>query len=129
MRSLPPPPAWLARVLESRHFRFGLPFVVLVVGAPFVLKDLNQVRYEYTGQKKVIENINKTADDLGLKRRPTEELTIENLHKETEDKYQSEDYAMVRGPRPWETDSELHQAARANKKIKAVVKGRQDYGI
>ena len=35
---------------ENRHLQFGAPLLVFVVGLPFFLKDVFQVRYDYRGQ-------------------------------------------------------------------------------
>ena len=34
---------------ENRHLQFGAPLLVFVVGLPFFLKDVFQVRYDYRG--------------------------------------------------------------------------------
>ncbi len=97
----------------------------LVVGAPFLLKDLQAGRYEYRRVKAVSRELEDTSREKGIARRPREEVTAEKLHQEYMEKDYQDDYEIVRGPRPWE-ESDL---GRGNRRVKEVVKSGASYGL
>ncbi len=71
-------------------FRYGVPFLVLVVGAPFVLKDLFGARFEYRRVTAVSREQEEHIKELGLKKKEKEEVSPEKLHEE----YMKRDYQV-----------------------------------
>ncbi|XP_034240861.1 cytochrome c oxidase assembly protein COX16 homolog, mitochondrial isoform X2 [Thrips palmi] len=79
---------------RSKHFNFGLPFLLFVVGGSFALKEFAKVRYEFT-------HVN--PFDL-----PIEEK-IESVRVDPEKEYDNimnkidlDNWENKRIPRPWE---------------------------
>lgn len=95
---------YFARIKENRHFKYGAPFFILIVGAPFILQRLCSVRYEYRNQQLMTPE--QEAELFGknskIKKRPDSENTLEKIYEETMKKIgdKTDDYQMVRGPRP-----------------------------
>jgi len=87
----PPLPAWTRRLLANKHFRYGVPFMSLIVGAPLVLKDLYQVRIDAKRAKLVQDQFKEAGITFT---EVDEEKVLEKYVKEVED-----DYEMIRGPR------------------------------
>lgn len=98
----------LKKLGNNRHFSYGVPFVIFVVGAPVVLKDLMSWRYEYRNQRLWTPEEEAKLQASRVKLKPPEERTVEYIYEEHMKKEEKnmEDYKMVRGPRPWEEPSE-----------------------
>ncbi len=120
-------PPWLSRVAANKHFKYGAPFLTLVVGAPFLLKNLQAARYEHRRVKEVSRELQESARDRGISMKDKEEVTPEKLHQEYMQKDYQDDYEIVRGPRPWEKDS--LPVRRDNKTTRTVEKSSASYGV
>lgn len=100
------------KLKKNKHFMYGMPFVILVVGAPHVLYHINTVRYEYRNQKWINEQFKQKEEEAlkgtGIRRKPPEECTVEKIYEDHMKKHEAEldDYKMIRGPRPWEQPSD-----------------------
>jgi len=97
------------RLNENRHFKYGAPFMLLVVGSPFVLKPLMSVRYEYRNQKLFTpeqqEEFN--ARHKNIKLRDPSEITLEKIYEQKVENT-PDDYENIRGPRPWEDNTDYN---------------------
>jgi hypothetical protein len=106
----------IAPLLSNKHFRYGLPFISLLLGATFTLREVRQGRYDFSKVKSIDP---KDLEALGIegevKSPPIEEVYDEYMKKDFK-----EDYEMVRGPRPWEEDSS--ERAKNNPKLPRPVR-------
>ncbi len=88
-----------------RHLKYGVPFVALVVGSPFLLKEFQQVRFEYKTQKAASKELVDALNERGIEKRDVDiNKVLADVQKEVVD-----DYQIVRGPRPWEEPSEEYK--------------------
>lgn len=88
----------------NKHLRYGVPFLTLIVGSTFVIKDLAQLRYDYRKVKNVAMD---EAEKYGQMRKKQEEdkgesatnvdkqKTTEQYHEEYMKKDFQEDYTIV----------------------------------
>ena len=81
--------------------------------------------YEYSRVKRVAKQLDEGAKEVGIEKRPAEEVTPEKLHEEYMKRDYQDDYEMVRGPRPWE-ESKL---GKDNKIVPRVEKSLKSYGV
>lgn len=89
-------------ISENPHFKFGVPFMILVVGGSFGLQWYAQLRYEAQKEKRTIL---KTKEVQRLMGGPSEPVTIEEHYKEYKKKVDIDNWKNIRGPRPWESDN------------------------
>ena len=89
----------IRQILNNKHFKYGVPFFSLIVGAPFIIKDFQQVKFDYTGQKKFNEEFNSGLENKGIDKH---DVTPEEVYESYMKKEYQDDYEQVRGPRPWE---------------------------
>ena len=92
----------LRNVIQSRHFKFGLPFIGLLVGASFGLTNVTSHRYEFRKTKGLQKEDIEALREKGILKKPEESL--EKLHEEYMQKQYSENYENLRIPRPWEDE-------------------------
>ena len=92
----------LRNVIQSRHFKFGLPFIGLLVGASFGLTNVTSHRYEFRKTKGLQKEDIELLREKGILKKPEESL--EKLHEEYMQKQYSENYENLRIPRPWEDE-------------------------
>lgn len=90
------------RIRNNKHFKFGLPFLVLVVGSTFLLKPLGQIRYNYRQTSQESQN---DIEKYGLGASGKDKPSMEDVHEDYMNKTFTDDYSMKRGPRAWEPDS------------------------
>ena len=88
-------------ILDSPHFKYGLPFMITVVGGSFCLKWYSQLRYEVQKEKRTITRTKEIQKLIGQ----TEPITIEDFYEEYKKKVDIDNWKNIRGPRPWETDN------------------------
>lgn len=119
-----------ARLLGSIHFRYGAPFMLLVVGSSFALEKVAKARYDYPRHAILVDEFDRSQlRDKGLEKRPEQDLeeVYEGYVRSGDaDRYQGD---IVRGPRPWEHNPEHEKRLRENKKVPRVVKSSESYGI
>ncbi len=92
---------------KNRFVRFGVPFLILLVGGSFGLEHFARLRYDFRKTKRLKLEEVEEATGLKLKSeedRPTIEKEVEKLKNQDLDHWQN-----IRGPRPWE-DSKTMQA-------------------
>ncbi|XP_050529305.1 cytochrome c oxidase assembly protein COX16 homolog, mitochondrial [Daktulosphaira vitifoliae] len=84
-------------ILKNKFFKYGAPFILLVVGGSFGLKEFSQVRYDYRKVKLISpEELKKQ----GIEMKPRGSVTIETEYKKLMDTVNLEDYTNKRIPRP-----------------------------
>jgi len=82
--------------------------MVLVVGSPFILQHITSVRYEYRRVELWTPEKEQELARKGIRVKPASENTLEKIYEETV-KNTPDDYEMLRGPRPWEDNSDYHK--------------------
>lgn len=84
-------------VLKNKFLRFGAPFILLIVGGSFGLKEFSQIRYDYRKVHLI------SPDELqkqGIIMKPRGSVTIETEYKKLVEQVNLEDYENKRIPRP-----------------------------
>lgn len=84
---------------KSKQFRNQfLPFMILLIGGSFFLKEFTKLRYKY---KKVTEyNVYKEAEAMGIP--ITKPRSLEEEYERTMSKIDLDNWENVRIPRPWD---------------------------
>ncbi|XP_042226923.1 cytochrome c oxidase assembly protein COX16 homolog, mitochondrial-like isoform X2 [Homarus americanus] len=96
-----------SRFLKGKFMRFGAPFLVLVVGGSFGLKEFSQIRYDFRNRKNITKE---DAEKLGIPMKPQAEVTLETEYKKIT-KIDTSNWENIRGPRPWEDGNKLYEEA------------------
>ena len=87
----------MVRFFETKLFRHFLPFVILVVGGSFYVREFTAVRYKY--RKVQSYDIRHQLEKEGIEM--NEPTTLE-LEYEKMKELNIDDWENVRIPRPWE---------------------------
>uniref|UniRef100_A0A2A4JRE3 Cytochrome c oxidase assembly protein COX16 homolog, mitochondrial n=1 Tax=Heliothis virescens TaxID=7102 RepID=A0A2A4JRE3_HELVI len=87
----------LSALSKRRSFKYGLPFILFMVGGSFGLREWTQIRYQFSKVKGVSKE---EAEKMGLNREKT--VTLEQTYEEIQ-KLDIDNWENKRGPRPWET--------------------------
>lgn len=83
--------------LKSKFIRFGAPFILLVVGGSFGLREFSQIRYDHRKIKLISpEELKKQ----GIEMKPRGSVTIETEYKKLIEEVNLEDYENKRIARP-----------------------------
>ncbi|CAI6350917.1 unnamed protein product [Macrosiphum euphorbiae] len=83
--------------LKNKFFRFGLPFMLLVVGGSFGLREFSQIRYDHRKVKFISpEELRKQ----GIEMKPRGSVTIETEYKKLIEQVNLDNYENKRIPRP-----------------------------
>ncbi|KAL4710997.1 hypothetical protein ACJJTC_017962 [Scirpophaga incertulas] len=88
----------LTNLYRNRFYRFGVPFLLFVVGGSFGLKEWTQIRYEFSQVKGVSKE---EAKKMGLDK--TRDVTLESVYEDIQ-QLDIDNWENKRGPRPWETN-------------------------
>lgn len=84
-------------LLKNNFLRFGVPFVLLIVGGSFGLKEFSQIRYDHRKVKFVSpEELKKQ----GIEMKPRGSVTIETEYKKLIEQVNLDDYQNKRIQRP-----------------------------
>lgn len=87
----------MKNVINNKFFRFGAPFILLVIGGSFGLKEFSQIRYDHRKIKRISpEELKKQ----GINMKPKGSVTIETEYKKLLDQVNLENYENKRIPRP-----------------------------
>ncbi|XP_050304040.1 cytochrome c oxidase assembly protein COX16 homolog, mitochondrial [Anthonomus grandis grandis] len=92
----------LDRFFKRKFVRFGLPFLILMVGSSFGLKEFTKLRYEF---KKVSPVSHEEAKKMGVEMKKPGEVTLEGEYEKLKS-MDIDNWEQVRGPRPWEETAE-----------------------
>lgn len=83
--------------MNRRSFKYGIPFLLAIVGGSFGLKEFAQLRYTFSKKSTVKEDIKRS----GMEVKDQKESSIEKQYEKLKD-MDLDNWEQVRGPRPWE---------------------------
>ncbi|CAG5130525.1 unnamed protein product [Candidula unifasciata] len=104
-----------AQIMKRRFLKTGLPFIVLVAGGSFFLKEFTGIRYQFRQGMKMSKE---EAEKLGIKF-----VSLEEVVKEME-QMDVDNWENIRGPRPWEDSKSMQNEQRESLKKKNLVDNR-----
>ncbi|XP_068215148.1 cytochrome c oxidase assembly protein COX16 homolog, mitochondrial [Palaemon carinicauda] len=93
--------------LQNRSVKVGIPFLLLIVGGSFGLKEFAQLRYDFRNRRSVTKDM---ADKLGVPMKEPENVTLEAVYSGVS-QLDTTNWENKRGPRPWEENNELYSEA------------------
>ncbi|CAH0724945.1 unnamed protein product, partial [Brenthis ino] len=85
---------------NTKSIRYGLPFVIFIIGGSFGLREWTQIRYQFSNVKGVTKD---EAEKMGLHRERN--VTLEEAYEEIKS-LDIDNWENKRGPRPWEQNIE-----------------------
>lgn len=88
----------LKKLLQNKHFRFGAPFMIAVVGGSFGLQIFSQLRYDIQKESKITLKTQQ-IQALAATNKTT---TLEDAYEEYKQTVDLDNWKNIRGPRPWE---------------------------
>lgn len=91
-------------LLRNKHFRFGVPFLIAVVGGSFVLQYYSQLRYDIHQERHIMTKT-KAIQDL-VKPKP---VSLEEEYEEYKKTVDLNNWTNIRGPRPWEGNEDFKE--------------------
>lgn len=86
------------QIARSRAFRYGMPFVSLLVVGSFGLSEFSSIVIDKREQK----NRMLSAEETLAFQKTVEKVDVEDEYHKTMDKLDIEHWENKRGPRPWE---------------------------
>ncbi|XP_018565346.1 cytochrome c oxidase assembly protein COX16 homolog, mitochondrial-like [Anoplophora glabripennis] len=84
--------------LKKKSIKYGLPFLLVVLGGSFGLKEFAQLRYQFS---KVSVVRPEEMKKYGIEMKKPGEVTIDTEFEKVK-KLDIDNWEQVRGPRPWE---------------------------
>lgn len=97
-----------SHLFKSRFVRHGLPFLSLIVGGSFLLKEYATLRYQF--RKSEITTAKEIAKKTGIEAKQ-EPVTLEKIYDEMK-KEDIDTWVNIRGPRPWEDSKTVQDLQR-----------------
>lgn len=88
-------------ILNSKHFKYGAPFLIMVVGGSYGLKFYSQLRYDIMKERHIMTKTKELRDMIGADK----QTTIEEEYDEYNKTVNINEWKNIRGPRPWENDN------------------------
>jgi len=90
--------------LASKHWKFGVPFLTLGVGASYGLKYFTSIRYDPANSKGryLTSEEKRKQDKEGMPALMLQNVDLEKALKDHVGEDRMEDWENIRGPRPWE---------------------------
>lgn len=91
------------KIKNNKHFKYGLPFLIVVVGGSFVLKLYTKLRFEIKDERIVVTKTKEIQKLTGVQIKP------KSLEEEYEDYMKTQnldDWQNKRIPRPWEKNQD-----------------------
>ncbi|XP_071449706.1 cytochrome c oxidase assembly protein COX16 homolog, mitochondrial [Hetaerina americana] len=85
-------------LLKSKSFRYGLPFILLMIGSSFALEQFSQIRYRVAKRSPVTPEL---LEGYGVKMKKPGEVTLETEYEKIKN-LDIDNWTNIRGPRPWE---------------------------
>lgn len=89
------------KILNSPHFKYGLPFIIVVVGGSFGLQIYSQIRYDVQAENRIVAKTDALKALAGNKK----PITLEEAYEEYKKEVDLDNWKNIRGPRPWENDN------------------------
>lgn len=87
----------LIKLKKNKFVRVGAPFILLVIGGSFGLREFSQIRYDY---RKVQFISPEELKKQGIKMKPRGSVTIDSEYQKLLEQVDLEDYDNKRIPRP-----------------------------
>lgn len=97
----------LQELSKHRFFRYGVPFLIFVLGGSFGLKEFTSLRYEFSTRSPVNPEM---AEKYGVKMKKPGEVTLESEFEKLK-KLDIDNWTNIRGPRPWESNEQQKESA------------------
>ncbi|KAM7361104.1 cytochrome c oxidase assembly protein COX16 homolog l(3)neo43 [Cochliomyia hominivorax] len=91
------------KLKRNKSFKYGVPFLILMVGGSFGLQEFTRIRYQFSKQQTVTPE---EMEEFGISMKKPEEVTIDKVYNETIKTLNIDDWENKRGPRPWEENFE-----------------------
>ncbi|XP_063829785.1 cytochrome c oxidase assembly protein COX16 homolog, mitochondrial [Ostrinia nubilalis] len=88
---------------KRKSLKYGLPFLLFIVGGSFGLREWTQIRYQFSQVKGVSRE---EAEKMGLHK--ARDVTIENVYEDIQ-KLDIDNWENKRGPRPWEDNQQTNK--------------------
>ncbi|XP_076645432.1 cytochrome c oxidase assembly protein COX16 homolog l(3)neo43 [Halictus rubicundus] len=88
----------MSQFFQTKIFRYFVPFMVLVVGGSFALREVAEIRYKYRSTTSY--DIRKDAEKLGIQMKKSDSL--EEIYEDMQKNVNISNWENVRIPRPWE---------------------------
>ncbi|XP_044735964.1 cytochrome c oxidase assembly protein COX16 homolog, mitochondrial [Chrysoperla carnea] len=88
----------LKQLYRKKFIRYGIPFMCLVVGGSFGLREFTQIKFQFKPTKKITPE---EAEKYGVKMKNPKEVTLESEYEKIKE-LDIEHWENIRGPRPWE---------------------------
>lgn len=85
-------------IFNRRFVKYGVPFLIVIVGGSFGLKQFTQLRYQFSTVSQV------TPEEMkkhGITMKKPGEVTLETEYEKIKN-LDIDNWEQVRGPRPWE---------------------------
>ncbi|XP_043461695.1 cytochrome c oxidase assembly protein COX16 homolog, mitochondrial [Leptopilina heterotoma] len=90
----------MLKIFKNKSVKFGIPFLVFMLGAPFLVNEFQRLRYEY--KPLIAQDV--LRDEMkkkGLHMKKPGEVTLESEYAKIKDKDTS-NWEIKRIPRPYE---------------------------
>ncbi|XP_076297850.1 cytochrome c oxidase assembly protein COX16 homolog l(3)neo43 [Lasioglossum baleicum] len=88
----------MSQFFQTKTFRYFVPFMVLVVGGSFALREVAEIRYKY--RKTTSYDIRRDAEKLGIKMKKS--APLEEIYEDMQKNVDITNWENVRIPRPWD---------------------------
>ncbi|XP_043286398.1 cytochrome c oxidase assembly protein COX16 homolog, mitochondrial [Venturia canescens] len=89
-----------AGLTKNKSFKYGLPFLLFVIGGSFGLKEFTELRYRYSY---VQRGIREELKEHGIEIKKPGEVTLESEYEKIK-QMDIDNWENVRISRPWEED-------------------------
>ncbi|XP_020289650.1 cytochrome c oxidase assembly protein COX16 homolog, mitochondrial [Pseudomyrmex gracilis] len=83
----------------SRSWKYGIPFMIFILGGSYALREFTELRYTY--RKVSGYNIRGELEKEGIQMRLPEEITLEKEYEKLE-KMDVDNWENIRISRPWD---------------------------
>lgn len=83
--------------MSNRTLKYGIPFILFIVGGSFGLREFTELRYIYKNTK----YIDKDLKSRGILTKPPEEITLEKEYENLQ-KVDLDNWENIRIERPWD---------------------------
>ncbi|XP_051155746.1 cytochrome c oxidase assembly protein COX16 homolog, mitochondrial [Leptopilina boulardi] len=95
----------MSNIFKNKSVRYGIPFLVFVIGAPFLLNEFQQLRFQY---KPLMESdvVREEIKKRGIKMRKPGDITLESEYEKIKDN-DTRIWEIKRIPRPWEEEENV----------------------
>lgn len=89
------------KLKANKHFKYGLPFLLSVVGSSVALMHYSQVKYDIKNERHIISKTKELQAMIG----PVKQVSLEEEYEHYKKTVDLDNWKNIRGPRPWENDN------------------------